>query len=115
MTHPKKLPKKKHGKNSRQEANNTRQMADRMETEIVKDLQAYDPNFQKTAGSGGRMDDGDIKNEDFGIECKIKSKAIVGITESELKHLKRQCTRDGRDWVFVVDNKNDNQRYKSIL
>ena len=83
-----------------------RHKGDKLEKKILADLESLNiTRFRRTANSGARMDDGDIVNKDWILECKVKSSTISCVTQKEYKKLLKQAENIGKDWAFVLENK----------
>ena len=83
-----------------------RHEGDKLEKKILANLKSLNiSRFRRTANSGARMNDGDLVNRDWILECKVKNNTISCVTEKEYSKLLRQAENLGKDWAFVLENK----------
>jgi hypothetical protein len=85
---------------------NTRDIGDELEKLALDRL---GPAFRTTAGSGSVWKDGDLRHQAVVVECKVKN-STEGFTAplSELKKLKELAVQQGKDWLYIEENKNGN-------
>lgn len=83
-----------------------RHKGDKLEKKILANLKSLNiSRFRRTANSGARMNDGDLVNRDWILECKVKNSTISCVSEKEYSKLLKQAENLGKDWAFVLENK----------
>jgi len=85
---------------------NKRKIGDSLEDYVLSKLGS---GFNRTANSGAKFQDGDIRHPRLVVECKVKG-STSGFTapKSELKKLWKLADKHGKDWLYIernVDNK----------
>ena len=85
----------------------TREIGDEFEEEIIRLLNEHSPEneWDSTAGSGSKWQDGDIRHQDYVGECKVKSN-VRGFTApaSELNKLISEADKQFKDWLYFERN-----------
>jgi hypothetical protein len=66
--------------------------------------------FRKTAGSGSKFMDGDIRHKDLVIECKVKGNTSgFSSPQNELKKLWKEAAKHLKYWLYFVKNKDNKE------
>ena len=61
--------------------------------------------INRTTNSGAKWDNADLANRKLIIEAKVKmDKASFSAPKSELKKLKREAEKHGKDWLYFQKN-----------
>lgn len=76
---------------------NLRKLGDALETRVYNLLK-----MKKTYNSGALLDDGDLKDQNFIVECKVKTTTqSINIPKALLEKVKAQADKWSRDWMIV--------------
>ena len=82
-----------------------REIGDEFEEYVLKHL---GKGFSKTANSGAKFGDADIKHRKLIVECKVKSETPGMVAPiAELRKLWKEADKQGKDWLYIVKNKDN--------
>lgn len=83
---------------------NQRKIGDKLEKKVQNFL-SKDLGFEQTANSGAKWKDGDLRHTAYVVEIKVKNNTGgASIATAELSKLKKEATKQNKDWIFVCEN-----------
>ncbi len=78
----------------------SRKVGDKFEKKVAQKLDA-----KRTSNSGATFGNGDLTNDTFLIECKVKTTESLSISAREYKKAKQQADKHGKDVIFCQKTK----------
>lgn len=85
---------------------NQRKIGDKLEKRVQTFL-SKDLGFEQTANSGAKWQDGDLRHTRYVVEIKVKNNTGgASIAQKDLSKLKRESTKQGKEWIYVCENVN---------
>ena len=84
---------------------NKRELGDKLENLILDLLKEINKNFSKTANSGAKWSDGDIKHPLYVIEIKKKaSSGGFSFPKKDYTKLVKISEKTLREWIYISSN-----------
>jgi Holliday junction resolvase len=93
----------------------TRDIGNELEEIIANKIRVIDPKCRKSRASGATYDIGDISNQYFYIECKLRNKKNLIISKQVWQHLVNQIPINSSKLPILVQQNDENKIFVTML
>jgi Holliday junction resolvase len=94
---------------------NKREIGNRLEQLVVDKIKIIDPKCHKTRASGATFDIGDISNQYFYIECKLRNRKNLIISRQVWQHLVNQMPINSSKLPVLIQQNEENKVFVTML